>query len=58
MHPSYRMSNVGIGTTQPNETFQVGINSQSAVITGVGSIGIGTTRPSHDLTVTNGTLNE
>ena len=52
----YRMTKVGIGTTRPNETFQVGINSQSAVITGVGSIGIGNTRPSHDLTVTNGTL--
>ena len=52
----YRMTKVGIGTTQPNEIFQVGINSQSAVITGVGSVGIGTTRPSHDLTVVNGTL--
>jgi len=52
----YRMTNVGIGTTQPNEDFQVGINTQSAVITGFGSVGIGTEKPTHDLEVVDGTL--
>ena len=52
----YRMTNVGIGTTQPNEDFQVGINDQSTVLTGFGSVGIGTEKPTHDLEVTDGTL--
>ena len=36
---------VGIGTTQPLETFQVGIDNSSVVVTAGGTVGIGTTTP-------------
>jgi hypothetical protein len=39
---------VGIGTTNPIQVFQVNNNSDSVVITGVGSFGIGTLYPLQD----------
>ena len=46
-----RASSIGIGTTNPLQSFQVGtantlgISTQVFVVTGIGSVGIGTTRP-------------
>ncbi|MBN3032616.1 MAG: hypothetical protein JW873_00790 [Candidatus Saganbacteria bacterium] len=42
---------VGIGTTSPAATFEVGANHTLVVDTGTGSVGIGTTSPSRTLEV-------
>ena len=36
---------VGIGTTQPNNKFQVGVDNISFNVTESGAVGIGTTQP-------------
>lgn len=46
----YRSSKVGINTTRPKQTFQVGYagtDSVAVVVTSVGDVGIGTTNPLH-----------
>ena len=39
------VSTVGIATTQPAQRFQVGVGTQSLVVTGVGTLGVGTASP-------------
>ncbi len=47
-----RASSVGIGTTNPVQSFQVGSGTTTLLtITGIGSVGIGTTSPTVDLQV-------
>ena len=47
-----RASSVGIGTTNPVQSFQVGAELRTLLtITGIGSVGIGTTSPTVDLQV-------
>ena len=47
-----RASSVGIGTTNPVQSFQVGSGTTTLLtVTGIGSVGIGTTSPTVDLQV-------
>ena len=47
-----RASSVGVGTTNPNQSVQVGSGTTNVfVVTGIGSVGIGTTNPSVDLDI-------
>ena len=39
------VSTVGIATTQPAQRFQVGVGTQTLVVTGVGTLGVGTASP-------------
>ena len=39
------VNTVGIATTQPAQRFQVGVGTQSLVVTGVGTLGVGTASP-------------
>ena len=39
------VSTVGIATTQPAQRFQVGVGTQTLVVTGVGTLGVGTANP-------------
>ena len=39
------VNTVGIATTQPAQRFQVGVGTQSLVVTGVGTLGVGTANP-------------
>ena len=48
----YVSNSIGIGTTNPTQAVQVGIaNTQSVVITGVGSIGVGTITPTYSVDI-------
>ena len=47
----YRLTNVGIGTSVPVATFQVGSASTAFAVTGIGSVGIGSTNPVFGLDV-------
>jgi len=42
---------VGIGTTNPVGSLQVGAGTSTFIVTGIGSVGIGTTNPPNTLTV-------
>ena len=42
---------VGIGTTNPLGTLQVGSGTSTFIVTGIGSVGIGTTNPTASLTI-------
>jgi hypothetical protein len=44
---------VGIGTTNPLGTLQVGAGTSTFIVTGIGSVGIGTTTPTDRLTLHN-----
>ena len=46
---------VGIGTTQPDNRFQIGVGNSSFNFTKEGSVGIGTTQPQHRVQVGLGT---
>ena len=50
---THNSSLVGIGTTQPDAKFQLGIGTQSLIVSGVGTLGIGTTNPGGTFTVNN-----
>ena len=43
--------NVGIQTTAPQGTLQVGAGTSTFIVTGIGSVGIGTTNPTSALTI-------
>lgn len=45
---------VGIGTTNPIGTLQVGSGTSTFIVTGIGSVGIGTTNPTASLTIAGG----
>ena len=45
---------VGIGTTQPDARFQVGIADTSFIVDDLGSVGIGTTQPAQKFQVNTG----
>ena len=49
--PIYRLTNVGIGTTNLFNRFQVGLTGQDLVVTPSGSTGIGTTNPQFKLDI-------
>jgi hypothetical protein len=50
--PIYRLTNVGIGTTNLFNRFQVGLTGQDLVVTPVGLTGLGLTNPAYKLDIT------
>jgi len=52
----HTLSNVGIGTTDPQATLQVGAGTSVIVVTGIGSVGIGTTNPTSKLDLAGNTF--